>query len=71
MVQLDGTLHDWFEGGAPWCTLLVFIDDATSRFLWLQFVTDEPTLEVMHATQAYIKCRWDTTRVLRRLWWCI
>lgn len=55
LVQLDGSPHDWFEGRAPWCTLLVFIDDATSRILWLQFATGESTLEVMRATQEYTK----------------
>ena len=30
MIQVDGSPHDWFEGRAGKCTLLVFIDDATS-----------------------------------------
>lgn len=55
LVQLDGSPHDWFEGRAPWCTLLVFIDDATSRILWLQFATSESMLEVMRATKAYVQ----------------
>ena len=31
MVQMDGSWHDWFEGrgGAPWCCLMVLVDDAT------------------------------------------
>ena len=29
LVQIDGSDHAWFEGRAPACTLLVFIDDAT------------------------------------------
>jgi len=32
LIQIDGSLHDWFEGRSPRCTLLVFIDDATSEF---------------------------------------
>jgi hypothetical protein len=31
MVQMDGSLHDWFEGRADKCVLMVWIDDATSR----------------------------------------
>jgi transposase len=31
LVQMDGSHHDWFEGRAPWCVLMVLIDDATNR----------------------------------------
>src|SRR5581483_5150059 len=31
MLQMDGSHHDWFEGRAPKCVLMVIIDDATSR----------------------------------------
>ena len=31
LVQADGSLHDWLEGRGPIFTLLVLIDDATSR----------------------------------------
>ena len=31
MVQMDGSHHDWFEGRAGWCVLMVMIDDATNR----------------------------------------
>lgn len=55
MVQLDGSNHDWFEGRAGKCTLLVFIDDATSRILWLEFVPSESLRAVMQATKNYIK----------------
>ena len=37
LVQIDGSHHDWFEGRAPKCCLLVFVDDATSRILGLCF----------------------------------
>jgi len=30
MVQMDGSHHDWFEGRAPWCVLMVVIDDASN-----------------------------------------
>jgi hypothetical protein len=29
LVQMDGSLHDWFEGRRAWATLMVMIDDAT------------------------------------------
>jgi transposase len=31
MVQLDGSLHDWFEGRRGKCVLMVMVDDATNR----------------------------------------
>ncbi len=55
MIQLDGSLHEWFEGWGPVCTLLVFIDDATSKLLWLEFVNSESNMDVMRATKNYIK----------------
>jgi hypothetical protein len=42
LVQLDGSEHDWFEGRAPWATLLTMIDDATGTTL-AQFVGAETT----------------------------
>ena len=36
-IQVDGSPHDWFEGRGPRCTLIVFIDDATSRLTALRF----------------------------------
>src|SRR5215211_6508987 len=38
LVQIDGSEHWWFEDRGPQCTLLVFIDDATSRLMHLRFV---------------------------------
>lgn len=55
MVQLDGSPHDWFEGRAGRCTLLVFIDDATSEILWLEFVDSESTMALLQATKNYIQ----------------
>jgi transposase len=57
MVQLDGSPHDWFEGRADKCTLIVFIDDATSKILHLEFVKSESTIGLLRATKNYItKC---------------
>jgi len=33
LVQADGSEHDWLEGRGPRMTLMVFIDDATSRVI--------------------------------------
>lgn len=55
MVQLDGSPHDWFEGRGPACTLLVFIDDATSELLWLKFADGESVKALMQATKNYIE----------------
>jgi transposase len=57
LVQLDGSEHDWFEGRGPRCTLLVYIDDATSETLHLKFVKSENTFDYFQATREYIeKC---------------
>jgi len=55
LVQLDGSPHDWLEGRAPKCTLLVFIDDATSKILWLEFVESESFDGVARAAKKYME----------------
>ena len=37
------------------CTLLVYIDDATSRLMHLQFVESESTFDYFVATRAYLE----------------
>lgn len=54
LVQIDGSPHDWFEGRAPKCTLLVFVDDATSRLMYLQFVAAETTFNYFAAVRSYL-----------------
>ena len=54
LIQIDGSPHDWFEGRAPRCTLLVFVDDATSRLMHLQFVEAETTFSYFAAVNAYL-----------------
>ena len=54
LIQIDGSPHDWFEGrGAP-CTLLVFIDDASSTLTQLRFVPTETTLGYMRVLHDHI-----------------
>lgn len=55
LIQIDGSDHAWFEDRAPKCTLLVFIDDATSRLVELRFCPSETTLDYMHSTKRYIE----------------
>lgn len=55
MVQLDGSPHDWFEGRGPKCTLLVFIDDATSLVQYAVFVDGEDTMSLMRAMKVYLE----------------
>jgi len=55
LVQIDGSPHDWFEGRADRCTLLVFIDDATGKLLQLRFAPTETTLGYMHTLHDHIE----------------
>lgn len=55
MVQIDGSPHLWFEDRGEYCTLLVFIDDATSKLLWLEFCHSETTMAYFRATKGYLK----------------
>jgi transposase len=54
LVQIDGSPYDWFEGRAPACTLLVFIDDATGEFMMLFFTEAETTHSYFQATEQYL-----------------
>lgn len=54
LVQIDGSEHYWFEDRGPKCTLLVYIDDATSRLLELRFVLSESTFDYFIATKRYL-----------------
>ena len=72
LVQIDGSDHRWFEERGDPCTLLVFIDDATSTLQQLRFVKSESTfsyfeaLELARHSATSTKCRgrrrsWDPT----------
>lgn len=54
LIQIDGSHHDWFEGRGPKCSLLVLIDDATSRILGLRFNASETTLGYMDLMQEHV-----------------
>lgn len=55
LVQIDGSDHRWFEARSDPCTLLVFIDDATSKLQQLRFVKSESTFSYFEALELYLK----------------
>lgn len=55
LIQVDGSKHWWFEDRGPQCTLLVYIDDATSELMHLEMVESESTFSYMRATRSYIE----------------
>lgn len=55
LIQIDGSDHRWFEDRAPACTLLVYVDDATSRIMHLHFTHSESTFSYFAATRAYLE----------------
>jgi hypothetical protein len=54
LIQIDGSKHWWFETRGPQCTLLAYIDDATSRLLHAAFVPSESTFDYLRETHRYI-----------------
>jgi transposase len=55
LIQIDGSPHDWFEGRGEYCTLLVFIDDASGRLTQLHFTKTETTLGYMRVLHDHIR----------------
>jgi hypothetical protein len=55
LIQIDGSKHWWFEDRGPQCTLLVYIDDATSELMHLKMVESESSFAYMKATRDYIE----------------
>ncbi len=62
MVQLDGSHHDWFEGRAARCVLMVMVDDATGR-VWAQFFEEETTRASYDIFEAWVR-RWGLPQSL-------
>ena len=54
LVQIDGSPHDRFEGRGPACTLIVYVDDATTRLLATGFFPEETTAAYMRTTRAHL-----------------
>ena len=55
LIQIDGSPHDWFEGRGDPCTLIVFIDDATSKLTALRFFPTETTQAYMVVTKSHLQ----------------
>jgi hypothetical protein len=55
LVQIDGSEHAWFEDRGPVCTLLEYVDDATSRLMELAFAEVESTFDDFRATRGYLE----------------
>jgi transposase len=53
LIQIDGSPHAWFEDRGPRCTLLVFIDDATSQLVALRFAKAESTAAYFEVAHRY------------------
>jgi hypothetical protein len=55
LIQIDGSEHRWFEDRGEPCTLLVFIDDATSSLMQLRFVLSESTSSYFAVLRSYLE----------------
>lgn len=55
LIQIDGCEHRWFEERAPACTVLVYVDDATSRLMEILFTGSESTFGYFEATRRYLE----------------
>lgn len=55
LIQIDDSNHRWFEDWAPGCTLLFYIDHATSRLMYLHFTFSESTFSYFEASRAYLE----------------
>ena len=55
LIQIDGSDHEWFEERAARCTLLVFVDDATSALMELLFCESESAFSYFAAMRAYLE----------------
>ena len=55
LIQIDGSPHAWFEDRGDYCTLIVFIDDATSELMAMRFAPVETTQAYMETLQDYLK----------------
>ena len=54
LIQIDGSVHAWFEDRGPKCTLIVFIDDATGRLTGLQFALAETTRAYLDVLRGHV-----------------
>ncbi len=55
LIQIDGSTHHWFEDRGPKCTLLAYIDDATSLLTSLYFAPTESMHTYFLATNQHLE----------------
>jgi hypothetical protein len=55
LVQIDGSEHAWLETRGETCTLLAFVDDATSRLMQMRFVASESAFDYFRTIRAYLE----------------
>ncbi len=53
LIQLDGSVHQWFKTSEGYCVLMLFIDDATNT-IFARFYNYEGTLPAMDLLRRYI-----------------
>jgi hypothetical protein len=54
LLQGDGSRHAWFEGRGDECTLVIFVDDATSRITAGKFVPAETTIAYQELLEQHL-----------------
>ncbi len=54
MIQMDGSVHDWFEGRSGWCVLMVLIDDASNQ-TYARFYPAETTMAAFDVFGRWVK----------------
>ena len=54
LIQIDASIHSWFEDRGEKCALIVFIDDATSRVTSLHFCPSETLSGYFKALEKHV-----------------
>jgi hypothetical protein len=55
LLQGDGSRHAWFEDRGDKCTLVIFVDDATSKLTAGRFVPAETTIAYQEILEDHLK----------------
>ncbi len=55
LEQMDGSPHDWLEDRGPRCTLLLAVDDATSKLTAARFELEETTAGYFRLMKDYLE----------------
>ena len=54
LLQGDGSRHAWFEDRGEECTIVIFVDDATSRLTAGRFVLAETTIAYQEILEEHL-----------------